>query len=143
MAQLVDAGLLDAEPQDADADAALRAACRSRSASDLLKLLCLAGVSAAPAYTTADLPQVSWIVEGKYLEEHSGGDGRRLLLPGRYARFSRTERSASIMPPGVGEHTTALLSEAGLSRGEIAGLFADGVIAESGPMTTFNIAGYR
>jgi crotonobetainyl-CoA:carnitine CoA-transferase CaiB-like acyl-CoA transferase len=141
--QLVDAGLLDAVPLPDRLEAALLTACAARPTDELLKLLASSKVVAAPALTTADLPHVGWTLEGKYLEEHTGADGNRLLLPGRYARLSRTERTTSIMPPGVGEHTSTLLREAGLDARAIAALLAADVVVEHEPMTTFSIFPYR
>jgi crotonobetainyl-CoA:carnitine CoA-transferase CaiB-like acyl-CoA transferase len=143
VSQVVDAGLLDVAPAPDHLEAALLSACAARPTGELLKLLESSEVVAAPALTTADLPHVGWTTDGRYLEEHTGADGNRLLLPGRYARLSRTERTTSIMPPGVGEHTTALLREAGLSPSAIAALFAAGVVVEHEPMTTFSIFPYR
>jgi crotonobetainyl-CoA:carnitine CoA-transferase CaiB-like acyl-CoA transferase len=141
--QLVDAGLLGRAPAPAAVEAALLSACSELRTDELIELLESSKVVAVPALTTADLPHVGWAVEGRYLEEHSAPDGKRLLLPGRYARLSRTERTDSIMPPGIGEHTTALLREAGLDSNAINALFEQNVVAEHGPMTTFSLVRYR
>jgi crotonobetainyl-CoA:carnitine CoA-transferase CaiB-like acyl-CoA transferase len=63
--------------------------------------------------------------------------------PGRYAWFSRTVNHAVLTPPGVGEHTTAVLAEAGLTGEEIEALAAVGAIRQGQPIVYRSFLAYR
>ena len=58
-------------------------------------------------------------------------DGRRVRLPPAAVDTEHLTASGGELPfaPGYGEHTDALLAEAGLDAGAIAALRADGVVA--------------
>ena len=45
---------------------------------------------------------------------------------GRHARFSRTERTGTLVAPSLGEHTREVLADAGFTDDEIEGLLASG-----------------
>lgn len=59
------------------------------------------------------------------------------------ADFSRTQRSDVLVPPGVGEHRTQILPEAGLSEQAIRNLIEQGVVRAGEPMTIPAVAPYR
>jgi len=63
--------------------------------------------------------------------------------PGRYAWFSRTVNHAVLTPPGVGEHTSEVLAEAGLSAAEIEGLIASGAVRQGAPIVYRSFLAYR
>jgi len=60
--------------------------------------------------------------------------GSIMSLPGRYARFSRTQRWGPMYPPGIGEHTRPVLEDAGLAPDEIEALVGEGVVRIGEPM---------
>jgi crotonobetainyl-CoA:carnitine CoA-transferase CaiB-like acyl-CoA transferase len=64
-------------------------------------------------------------------------------MSGRMAGFSRTQRSDVLVPPGVGEHSTQVLHEAGLSEQAIRNLINQGVVRAGEPMTIPAVAPYR
>lgn len=70
-------------------------------------------------------------------------DGRTTYLPHRYARFERTQESRVLIAPGLGEHTEAVLTEAGLDEDAIAALVTGGVLTRGGPLTSVADVGYR
>ncbi|MEE9277072.1 MAG: CoA transferase [Dehalococcoidia bacterium] len=65
---------------------------------------------------------------------HTPQGGAAVYSAGRYARFSRTEQTAVLYPPGLGEHTDEILQEAGLDAAAIDKLKAEGVVAQNGPL---------
>jgi crotonobetainyl-CoA:carnitine CoA-transferase CaiB-like acyl-CoA transferase len=87
-----------------------------------------AGVPAAPVADVADVvhaPQTEALGILQPLE-HPTIDGLRLTaLPLSFDGRRVLHRSA---PPGIGEHTTEVLSEAGFTEADIAALAAEGVI---------------
>ncbi len=64
-------------------------------------------------------------------------------MSGRMADVSRTQRSDVLVPPGVGEHSTQILHEAGLSEQAIRNLIDQGVVCAGEPMTIPAVAPYR
>jgi hypothetical protein len=78
-------------------------------------------------------------------------DWSRQLMPGMapvpeagpLAGFSRTQRSDVLVPPGVGEHSTQILHEAGLSDQAIRNLPDQSVVRAGEPRTIPAVAPYR
>ena len=66
-----------------------------------------------------------------FISRFGGGDGKVAGLPALPVEFGLDRRRSGIrrQPPRMGEHNAELLSEAGFSAAEIAGLVAAGVIA--------------
>jgi len=66
-----------------------------------------------------------------FISRFGGGDGKFAGLPALPVEFGLDRRRPGIrrQPPRMGEHNAELLSEAGFSAAEIAGLVAAGVIA--------------
>jgi crotonobetainyl-CoA:carnitine CoA-transferase CaiB-like acyl-CoA transferase len=66
-----------------------------------------------------------------FISRFGGGDGKVAGLPALPVEFGLDRRRPGIrrQPPRMGEHNAELLSEAGFSAAEIAGLVAAGVIA--------------
>ena len=71
------------------------------------------------------------------------GAGTRVLAPGRYARFSRSQHHTVLQPPGVGEHTSVVLAEAGFTDNEIDELIASGSVRQGSPIVYRSFAAYR
>ncbi len=65
------------------------------------------------------------------------------LVPGRYARFSRTQHHETLRPPGVGEHTAEVLAEVGYGPEAIEELASEGIITLGSPMVLRAMAAYR
>jgi crotonobetainyl-CoA:carnitine CoA-transferase CaiB-like acyl-CoA transferase len=141
--QLVDAGILAAVPAAQDAAEAIGASLRTLTSAQVIKAAETAGARAAPARTLADLAREQAILDARYLESLTRADGRVFYVPGRYARFSRTEQTRVLAPPGLGEHSRELLREAGLTADEVDALVAAGSVVQGGPITAFGDVGYR
>jgi hypothetical protein len=50
---------------------------------------------------------------------------------------------AVLTPPGVGEHTSEVLAEAGISAEEIEGLIASGAVRQGKPIVYRSFLAYR
>jgi crotonobetainyl-CoA:carnitine CoA-transferase CaiB-like acyl-CoA transferase len=69
-------------------------------------------------------------------------DGSIYTTPGRFVRFGRTPNDAQLIFPGLGEHTSRVLTEIGISCNRQNELLKEGVIAV-GEMTDPVIFNYR
>ena len=115
----------------ADADpAALAAAIAALTADEAVKRLTGAGVPAVVARTFEDLAADPEAVAAELMHRHETGDGP-YLTAGRFAWFGRTRMTARLTPPGVGEHTAAVLGAAGV---DTAPLLTDGAAVAGAPM---------
>ena len=70
-------------------------------------------------------------------------DGYVFYTPGQMALFSRTVRSGPERPPGVGEHSTEVLAEAGIPAGVISELLAAKVAVQGYPVQPRVLTAYR
>ena len=77
------------------------------------------------------------------LHGHRRHDGSPYYTAGRYARFARTEQTAALTPPGLGEHSREVLAEIGLDPAAIDALAAAGVIVDGEPMRLGAFFEYR
>jgi crotonobetainyl-CoA:carnitine CoA-transferase CaiB-like acyl-CoA transferase len=102
-----------------------------------------AGVPATRARRSSEL--VTDLVLARWSVHHqiSAGTGSDLHVSGRMASFSRTQRGDALVPPGVGEHSLEILTEAGLPEQAILSLIEAGVVRSGQPMTIAAMAPYR
>jgi crotonobetainyl-CoA:carnitine CoA-transferase CaiB-like acyl-CoA transferase len=142
-AQLIEAGILPAGREPDGAQAAIAASLAAMSTAQAVAAVGSAGGHAVPARTQADLARDPSVAGGQYLDQLARPDGKSLVVPGRYARFSRTEANRFLPPPGLGEHTRAVLAEAGLREEEVTALVDAGAVSQGSPMTSFGGVGYR
>jgi crotonobetainyl-CoA:carnitine CoA-transferase CaiB-like acyl-CoA transferase len=105
--------------------------------------LVLAEVPAAPARWVAEVAADAELQAWEVFQAFERPDGTVLQVPGRYARFSRTQRGGVMAPPGIGEHSIEVLLEAGVPRREVDKLVADGVVIRGGPMVYRSLAAHR
>jgi crotonobetainyl-CoA:carnitine CoA-transferase CaiB-like acyl-CoA transferase len=138
------AGLLASEESDdlEPADAALALALAPLTCAEAAERLRLAGVPATPARRFEELPDDGSLLAAEVVHEVRRDDGTRYYAAGRYARFSRTERRDVLLAPGLGEHSRAVLAEAGLAPAEIEALVSGGVVVE-GPPLVVRMLDYR
>lgn len=135
----VRAGFLpDASISDEAAVTRIQEKLGSLSREQALDLLESAGVLAVAARHFRELPADESIIAGRYLAIQESVDGRSLHLPGRFARFSRTERQDALRTPGIGEHSRELLAEAGLTTEAIEAAITSGIVAEGPPVLWFS-----
>lgn len=111
--------------------AAIEAVLVTQPAEHWLAALDAAGVPAGPVNDLAQAfaePQVEargLVVE---MDHPVAGKVRTVAQP---MKFSRTQPDYASAPPLLGQHSRAILSEAGFSADEIAALEAEGVVAQS------------
>lgn len=104
---------------------------RTRTTAEWLAALSGAGIWAGPVYdyqALLDDPQVRH--NGTFVEYDHPTEGR-VTTPGFPYRFSRTPARIDRGAPLVGEHTSEVLEEAGLTAEEIRSLLHAGVVAET------------
>jgi crotonobetainyl-CoA:carnitine CoA-transferase CaiB-like acyl-CoA transferase len=123
--------------------AALTAGFAALSRSDAVAALSGEGIPAVPARKASELPDDADCRQWEIFETMQRGDLPPTLAPGHYAWFSRTRRRAVLKPPGVGEHSTEVLREAGLSETEIADLGRHGHVRQGDPIVYRSFAAYR
>ena len=99
------------------------------SRADAVDKLTSAGVPAVPVRTFYELPDDGCLMAAELLHAHRNEDGSvKFYTAGRYAKFSRTQRTDVTVAPGTGEHTAKILEGIGLSAAEISDLAARGIV---------------
>lgn len=126
----------------AAADEALAASLADLSRAEATERLRAAGIPAAAARRFEELPDDPAVAGAELLHLHHRTDGTIYWSSGRYALFSRTQRTGLATAPGLGEHSRAVLAEAGLSPSEIDALIASGTVVE-GPPLVVRVLDYR
>jgi crotonobetainyl-CoA:carnitine CoA-transferase CaiB-like acyl-CoA transferase len=103
--------------------------CRKRPTRTWLKVLAKAGVPCGPINNLAQVFREPQVKHRKLRFELRHGAGARIPQVRNPILYSRTDLEYCIPPPMLGEHTApVLISELGLSEGEILSLKADAVI---------------
>jgi len=137
------AGLLPVDASDLEeADAGLARAIVGLTRAEAAGRLRGAAVPAAPARRFEELPDDPEVLAAELVHVLRREDGTPYRAAGRYARFSRTERRDALVAPGLGEHSRAVLAEAGLGPAEIEELVAGGAVVE-GPPLVVRMLDYR
>jgi crotonobetainyl-CoA:carnitine CoA-transferase CaiB-like acyl-CoA transferase len=141
------AGPVDTVSTEGPAGALLYPALSARAAAsptaDFVAWMAGLGVPATAARRPDELPGDEALMAHEAFHEHRRADGRPFFAPGRLARFGRTQETRRLEPPGVGEHTRALLSEAGLPESEIDALIDAGAAAWGAPFAVTELVAYR
>jgi len=140
------AGLLSdvaSAASDAELGRVLTEALASRSLAEALACLRAADVPAAAVRGPHELPLDPDLCALEVFAQHYLQDGTPYLSPHRYARFSRTQTQATFEPPGLGEHSRQVLTEAGIDAPRIQALLDAGVLKQSGPFRLAAIQTYR
>jgi len=91
-----------------------------------------AGVPAVQARRISQLYHDEELRSNEFFHLRRADDGTIIASPGRYATFSRTQRLGPLTPPGVGEHSAAVLAEAGVDSAEITRAVGAGVVSVGG-----------
>ena len=141
---------LDAETGGASDDAAgekLQAALEAHLAAlpgaDAQAELTAAGIPAVVARRVSQLRDDPELVSWEIHQAIDTNMGSHIYAVGRMARFSRTQRGDALVPPGVGEHTRQLLTEAGYDDAAIDSLIEADVVRTGEPMLIPDVAPYR
>jgi len=101
---------------------------RTRTLADWMARLEAHDVLCAPVNRYADLPRDPQIAASHLLVEQEHPRAGRFRTLDTPIRFDRTPGGIRTPAPGLGEHTDAVLSEAGLTEAEIASLRKSGTI---------------
>jgi len=101
---------------------------RTRTLADWMARLEAHDVLCAPVNRYADLPHDPQIAASHLLVEQEHPRAGRFRTLDTPIRFDRTPGQIRTPAPGLGEHTDAVLSEAGLTEAEIASLRKSGTI---------------
>ena len=85
----------------------------------------------------------SELARDEFVHVRTATDGTYFTTPGRYATFSRTQRSGPMRVAGIGEHALEVLTSAGLTREQIAVLAESGAIVIGTPLEQKLMPSYR
>jgi crotonobetainyl-CoA:carnitine CoA-transferase CaiB-like acyl-CoA transferase len=112
--------------------AILEARVSQRSAAEWVELLTAASVPVAAVKNVLEaLTDAQLAGDGSLVTVE--GDGVAFENVATPIRFVDTAEVAPTYPPGLGQHTTAILEELGLDAAEVAALIADGVVGAQEP----------
>jgi crotonobetainyl-CoA:carnitine CoA-transferase CaiB-like acyl-CoA transferase len=143
---LQSAGLLgscSSSSTDAERATALAQSLGSMTQAEALALLSAAGIPAAAARQSGELPSDPLLRDAEIFATLHMQDGTPFFVPHRYARFSRTEERAVFEAPGIGEHSREVLTEAGVGDSEIDALIETGVVKQGEPFRVVAMQNYR
>jgi formyl-CoA transferase/CoA:oxalate CoA-transferase len=101
---------------------------RTRTVADWMARLEAHEVLCAPVNRYADLPRDPQIAASRLLVEQEHPRAGRFRTLDTPIRFDRTPGGIRTPAPGLGEHTDAVLTEAGLTPADLAGLRRSGAI---------------
>ena len=119
----------DRRARRAELDALLADVFPTRTVAEWMACLEAHDVLCAPVNRYADLPGDAQVMASGMLVEQVHPRAGRFLTLDPPIRFSRTPGTLRTPSPALGEHTDAVLAEAGLAPDEIAGLRRAGAIA--------------
>lgn len=98
---------------------ALGRALSTFSCVEAIDILSRAGVPAVVVRRVTALFRDEDLLFEEFAHFRRSSNGTTIATPGRYAMFSRTQRSGPLTPPGVGEHSAEILLDAGFGVGEV------------------------
>lgn len=134
----IERDLSEAERADAF-DVLLRAA----NADDVVSRLRRCGIAAVRTRRVSEFVREAIGLKEHLLDVLPASDGSFFVAPGRLAAFSRTTRSGLMAVPGIGEHSTEVLMQAGIARDDIDRLVASGVVVSGQPWPQKLFVAYR
>jgi crotonobetainyl-CoA:carnitine CoA-transferase CaiB-like acyl-CoA transferase len=139
------AGVLESDAPDAESslNRLLGEKFAALSTAQALAALSAAGVPAVATRLPGALPEDSDLRELDMFVTLHMQDGSPFYTTARYAWFSRTRESAVFTPPGVGEHSSHLLTEAGVDAEEVHALIDAGAVRQGQPFQVVGIQNYR
>jgi formyl-CoA transferase len=109
-------------------DAAIGAWTAQRTQDAVLAAMEHAEVPAGRIYSAADIASDPHYAARGMIENIVAADGEPLKVPGIVPKLSSTPGAIRSTAPALGEHTDAVLREAGYSAAEIAGLRKNGIL---------------
>ncbi|GAT74936.1 putative formyl-CoA transferase [Microbacterium sp. HM58-2] len=111
--------------------------------SEALDALARAGVPAAATRRVSEVLTDPALLKAEMFHVRVTDDGIGFAQTGKYATFSRTQRSGPMIPPGNGEHTRSVLLATGFSGPEIDELVESGVVHSGVPIEHLLPISYR
>jgi crotonobetainyl-CoA:carnitine CoA-transferase CaiB-like acyl-CoA transferase len=103
-----------------------------RTSAQWLQALDAANIPAMPVHDPDALPEDAHLVAEEFWELRNDPELGQLRFPGPSAHFSATPGEFRRLPPRLGEHSVAVLSEAGYREEEIDGMLAAGATHQYG-----------
>ncbi len=110
---------------------------------EAVRRLADAGVAAIRARRVSEVLRDPVLARDEFVHVRTAADGTFFTAPGRFATFSRTQRSGPMRVSGVGEHAVEVLTSAGLAQEKIQALGASGAITIGKPMPQQLMPSYR
>ncbi len=133
----------DAGTHDASAHDAVAETLAGLSVASALARLQQVGVPATPARQPIAVVHDPALQRAALFTTRTFPNGTPYVVPHAFAQFGRSGCTAIADAPGLGEHSRALLADAGLSAVEIDALVAAGVVVEGGPFKLTGFVNYR
>jgi crotonobetainyl-CoA:carnitine CoA-transferase CaiB-like acyl-CoA transferase len=144
VASLRTCGLIGSDREDESAlTEVLSEKLASLCVDEALHLVSGADIPCAAARLPGDLPQDPDLENLEMFTTLRMQDGTPFYTTGRYARFSRTQESATFTPPGIGEHSAEVLTQSGVDADEIRALIDAGSVRQGQPFEVVGIQNYR
>ncbi|RYE39235.1 MAG: CoA transferase [Hyphomicrobiales bacterium] len=138
------AGLdLDEAAFEHDPAAAISRVLARFSRSEAVKRLTAAEVPAVSARRSGEVAEDPDLHRRGFMTTTTTRSGQPFILTGHYTGFERTETRPLLPPPGLGEHSTQLLRDAGLSEAAVEELLNTGALIEGQAMDITYLAPYR
>jgi crotonobetainyl-CoA:carnitine CoA-transferase CaiB-like acyl-CoA transferase len=110
---------------------------------DAIQRLAGAGVAAVRARRVSEVMRDAELAKDEFVHVRQAADGTYFTSPGRFATFSRTQRSGPMRVSGIGEHAVEVLTSAGLPPEKIKSLGEAGAITIGKPMPQQLMPSYR
>jgi crotonobetainyl-CoA:carnitine CoA-transferase CaiB-like acyl-CoA transferase len=98
----------------------------TRTSAQWLQALDAANIPAMPVYDPDELPEDPHLAAGDFWQICDDAGLGRLRFPGPSAHFSATPGALRRLPPRLGEHSVAILAEAGYRGEDIDAMLAAG-----------------
>jgi len=126
-----------------DRVAAMAEALTPMDSADAIEKLASAGVAATRARRVGEVLRDTDLNRDEFSHVRPAADGTYFVTPGRFATFSRTQRSGPMKVSGIGEHAYEALGSAGLSKEKVDELAKKKAIAIGQPMPQQLMPSYR
>ena len=110
---------------------------------DAIQRLAGAGIAAVRTRRVSEVMRDPELLREEFVHIRAAADGTYFAAPGRFATFSRTQRSGPMRVSGIGEHSVELLTTAGLKPEKIQALGESGAITIGKPMPQQLMPSYR
>lgn len=110
---------------------------------DAIKRLAAAGIAAVETRRVSAVLRDPELAREEFVHVRAASDGTYFTQPGKFATFSRTQRSGPMRVSGIGEHSVELLTKAGLAKDKIEALGKSGAITIGEPMEQKLMPSYR